>query len=325
MNKKLRKPTWEQLLSARGMKSSDLFRSSDDMPIDYFFCCSISSYDGHGMTNENLLLEPSYEAHAINLLTEHQRADLAHRYVLRMPGKGTDKLCNWHREHEIIKVLKAHGFADEVVYFDPMHGIKISEFIEHSHTVDIEDKDDIVQAVSALKQMHNQCILVPHRFDPYALLKQYEQYCSHRFVHFKNYEDIREQVLQNRFELESLQDPYVLVHADFTPENVLLTPDKTHLIDWEYAGMYDRHVDIPMFILYAMADTTLLHTMLSIYVDREPTHRELKRAYLYMALGGLVWSAWCEYKLQLGENPGDDYVQFQFDCAKRYTELAHAL
>ena len=40
-----------------------------------------------------------------------------------------------------------------------------------------------------------------------------------------------------------------LTHIDAVPDNFLFTGDEIRLIDWEYAGMQDVHVDIAMFAI----------------------------------------------------------------------------
>ena len=50
-----------------------------------------------------------------------------------------------------------------------------------------------------------------------------------------------------------------LCHFDAVPDNFLFVSGKDgseeiKLTDWEYAGMQDPHLDVAMFIIYAMYD-----------------------------------------------------------------------
>ena len=89
-----------------------------------------------------------------------------------------------------------------------------------------------------------------------------------------------------------------LTHIDAVPDNFLFVEkdgkEDIRLIDWEYAGMQDPHVDIAMFCRI--------------------------KIYCYIAIGGLLWSNWCEYKRTLGVEFGE-YSLRQYRYAKEYYRI----
>jgi thiamine kinase-like enzyme len=92
------------------------------------------------------------------------------------------------------------------------------------------------------------------------------------------------------------------------------------VIDWEYSGLADPIIDVAMFAIYAyynreQADRALYH-----YFGRQPTRLEETRLYMYMALCGLLWSLWTEYKQGLGDEFGD-YSLTQYRYMKDFYRI----
>lgn len=56
------------------------------------------------------------------------------RYIIRIPGEGTEQLINRAREHEVYRVVSPLGISEHVHYFDPASGIKIASYLEKTHT-----------------------------------------------------------------------------------------------------------------------------------------------------------------------------------------------
>ena len=96
------------------------------------------------------------------------------------------------------------------------------------------------------------------------------------------------------------------------------------LIDWEYAGMQDPHVDIAMFCIYALYDREQIDQLVDIYFENQCQIDVRIKIYCYIAACGLLWSNWCEYKRCLGVEFGE-YSLKQYRYAKEYYKLAYEL
>ena len=62
----------------------------------------------------------------------------------------------------------------------------------------------------------------------------------------------------------------VLTHIDAVPDNFLFVTDDQgqediRLIDWEYAGMQDPHVDIAMFAIYSLYNKEQIDELIRMY------------------------------------------------------------
>lgn len=116
----------------------------------------------------------------------------------------------------------------------------------------------------------------------------------------------------------------VLTHIDAVPDNFLLIDadgrEEVRLIDWEYAGMQDPHVDIAMFCIYAMYGREYVDRLIDAYFT-EGCGRETRiKIYCYIAACGLLWSNWCEFKRNLGVEFGEYSLQ-QYRYAKEYYRI----
>lgn len=93
-----------------------------------------------------------------------------------------------------------------------------------------------------------------------------------------------------------------------------------YLIDWEYAGMQDPHVDIAMFCIYSLYDRQQVDELIQMYFDDTCSDEIIIKIYCYIAVCGLLWSNWCEYKRQLGVDFGE-YSLRQYRYAKEYYRI----
>ena len=117
----------------------------------------------------------------------------------------------------------------------------------------------------------------------------------------------------------------VLCHIDAVPDNFLFSPgpdgrERLYMIDWEYAGMHDPHIDVAMFCIYAMYDRPQVDRLIDTYFP-EGCSREIRiKIYCYISACGLLWSNWCEYKRSLGVEFGA-YSLCQYRYAKDYYKI----
>ena len=84
--------------------------------------------------------------------------------------------------------------------------------------------------------------------------------------------------------------------------------------------MQDPHVDIAMFCIYSLYDRQQIDRLIQAYFP-EGCRRETRiKIYAYIAVCGLLWSNWCEYKRSLGVEFGE-YSLCQYRYAKEYYKI----
>ena len=64
------------------------------------------------------------------------------QYIIRVPGEGTEQMINRAQEHAVYNVIAPLGISEEVHYFDPMSGIKISSYLKGTHTCHSDDWEE---------------------------------------------------------------------------------------------------------------------------------------------------------------------------------------
>ncbi len=249
------------------------------------------------------------------------------KYIMRIPGEGTDRLINRHQEHTVYSVLDGKGICDNVVYINPENGYKITEFLEGARVCDPFCRNDIKKAMAKLRSFHECNFTVDHTFDIFEQIQYYESLWNGVPSEYKDYAVIKEQVFALRTYIDMQEPRYCLSHIDAVADNFLFVPttqgEEIHLIDWEYAGMQDPHVDIAMFCIYAMYDRLHIDALIDTYFTEGCTHSTRIKIYCYIAACGLLWSNWCEYKRILGVEFGEYSLQ-QYIYAKEYSKIAKA-
>ena len=240
------------------------------------------------------------------------------KYIMRIPGEGTDQLINRREEAQVYIAIDGKNICDEIVYINPDNGYKITEFLEGSRVCDPNNVDDLKMCMKKLKEFHALNLSVGHEFDIFKQINFYEKLWNGTSSVYKDYEKTKERVFKLRDYIEAHVEKKCLSHIDAVPDNFLFTESgDIRLIDWEYAGMQDPHVDIAMFCIYALYNKQQVDRLINIYFENKCDKETRLKIYCYIAACGLLWSNWCEYKRSLGVEFGE-YSLRQYRFAKDY-------
>lgn len=244
-------------------------------------------------------------------------------YVCRIPGAGTDLLINRRNEYNVYQAIAPLNICDDVVYLNPENGYKITMFYKDARVCDPTNANDVKRCMEKLREFHGSGIKTAHTFDPFERILFYESLWSSPSC-YKDYDSTKENVMRLKEYIDSIPKEYTLAHIDSVPDNFLFInkdgKEEIRLIDWEYSGMHDPHIDIAMFAVYAMYDEKNVNFLIdSYFVEGCPNDVRLK-IYAYVAICGLLWSNWCEYKRQMGIEYGE-YAMKQYRYAKDYYQI----
>ena len=121
--------------------------------------------------------------------------------------------------------------------------------------------------------------------------------------------------------IESLPREWKLTHIDAVPDNFLFIGNEIRLIDWEYASMQDPHLDIAMFAIYSLYNREDIDNLIDVYFEDGCEDAVRIKIYCYVAVCGLLWSNWCEYKRLCGVEFGE-YSLRQYRYAKEFYKIA---
>lgn len=243
------------------------------------------------------------------------------RYIMRIPGEGTDKLINRKEEADVYIRLHGKGICDDIVYINPENGYKITEYLEGARVCDCDNTDDLKRCMKKLREFHKKKLFVDHEFDIFRQIDFYESLWNGDDSVYKDYKKTKEKIFSLKEYIDEYAEEKVLTHIDAVPDNFLFCGDDIRLIDWEYAGMQDPHVDIAMFCVYALYNRGQIDRLIDIYFENTCTREVRIKIYCYVAACGLLWSNWCEYKRSLGIEFGE-YSLAQYRFAKDYYKIA---
>ena len=261
-----------------------------------------------GMTNRSFLFEC-----------------LGKKYIIRISGEGTDKLIDRIHEMESYRTISGKGLCDDVIYINAEDGYKITEFIDDTRVCDAENMKDIKECMAKLKQFHEMKLTADYEFDIFERIEYYESLWEGKPSEYRDYEATKANIFKLRKYIEEHVKERVLTHIDAVPDNFLFSPakdggERIQLIDWEYAGMQDPHVDIAMFSIYSLYEQPQIDNLIDVYFDGQCPEAMRIKIYCYVAACGLLWSNWCEFKRNLGVDFGE-YALLQYRYAKDYYKI----
>ncbi len=262
-----------------------------------------------GMTNRSFLIDCRGE-----------------KYIFRVPGAGTGRLISRREEADAYRAVQGRELCEDVLYLDPDSGYKLSRYIEGARVCDPLSPEDTAACMKKLRAFHRLGLKVGHEFDIFGHIDFYEGLWEGRPSAYPDYQNTKEKVFRLKPFLDAQAGEKVLTHIDAVPDNFLFYQNEggqreIRLIDWEYAGMQDPHVDIAMFCIYAMYDREQVDRLIGQYFTEGCPAETRVKVYCYIAACGLLWSNWCEYKHSLGIQFGA-YSLRQYQYAVDYYRIA---
>jgi len=243
------------------------------------------------------------------------------QYIARTPGEGTEKLILRKREYEVYKTIEPLNICDDVIYMNPETGIKITVYWQDAKVCDPFNEEDVKACMKVLRKFHASGLKVQHAFDIWERINFYERLWQGAPSKYADYQTTKANVSQLKDFVDNLSLDYVLTHIDAVPDNFLFIDghhdSEIRLIDWEYSAMQDPHLDIAMFAVYSMYEHDKVDELIDAYFTKGCEDIVRRKIYAYIAMCGLLWSNWCEFKLQMGVDFGE-YALKQYAFAKDY-------
>ena len=258
----------------------------------------------NGMTNRSFIFEVKGE-----------------RYIMRIPGEGTDEMINRREEADVYQTLIGESISDDIIYISPEKGYKITKFLEDSRVCNSENMEDVAKCMEKLRSFHQKELKVSHHFNLFEKIEFYESLWEGKSSVFKDYQETKTKVQELEKIIEALPKSMVLTHIDAVPDNFLFTKEgDIRLIDWEYAGIQDPHLDIAMFAIYSLYEKEQVDQLIELYFIDGCSEEIRMKIYCYIAISGLLWSNWCEFKRFCGVEFGE-YSLKQYRYAKEYYQI----
>ena len=249
------------------------------------------------------------------------------KYIMRIPGEGTGQLIDRRQEASVYEAINGTHISDDIAYINPENGYKITEYLEGARVCNPLDYEDVKKCMKCLKNFHALGLKADHEFRVFEQIEFYETLWNGEPSIYKDYGKTKENVFSLKSFIESHTGEKFLTHIDAVPDNFLFIKrdgqEEIRLIDWEYAGMQDPHVDIAMFCIYSLYNKRQIDRLIAAYFPEGCDDGTRIKIYCYIAVCGLLWSNWCEYKRSLGVEFGE-YSLRQYRYAKEYYRIVQA-
>ena len=242
-------------------------------------------------------------------------------YVYRHPGVGTDEIIDRSSEAFSQSVAKRLGIDETFVHEDPQRGWKISRFVPDCVEFDYHNRDHVERGLELVRRLHESGERSAWTFDVYAKAEEivgmlHEE--SRRA--FGDFDELRTSIAAlYEFVCDDGVEP-VLCHNDFYAPNFLVGDGFMYLIDWEYSAMSDYASDLGTFICCSDYDVEQADEAIALYFGREPSSRERRHCFAYVAISGYYWFVWALYKEETGDSVGDWlglWHRYAFEYAQR--------
>ncbi len=246
-------------------------------------------------------------------------------YIYRHPGVGTETYINRESEAYAQEMAKELKLDDSFIAMNKEEGWKISHYIEDSAVLDYHNPDQVKQALTKIKILHDAQIAGKFEFNLWkktmAFIEAIASKGRNDFADFDALHSLMERVYRLS---ESDGVPKVLCHCDFYDPNILISKGEMFLIDWEYAGVDDPASDIGTFIACSDYSEAEALEILTIYYGHQPTEEQTRHSLAYIALAAYYWFVWAIFQESNGSTVGE-YLYIWYRCSYQYGEKALAL
>ena len=219
------------------------------------------------------------------------------RYVLRIPGKGTELYIDRKVEIHNAKVAARAGVSAEVIYADTETGVMLSRHIDGIVTMTPDEfsiRDGAAaRAGVALKQMHGWKEPFQFRFELFAMIDEYLAILDERKAELPSgYAEVVKAAQPVREALERNPTKLAPCHCDPLCENFLDSGERMWIVDWEYSGMNDPLWDLGDLSIEAGFTPAQDMELMRAYCGAEPSKSEIGRMVIYKAMCDLLWTLW---------------------------------
>lgn len=225
------------------------------------------------------------------------------RYVLRLPGVGTERYIDRRQEAHNRAVAAELGVAPSLLYGDD-DGVQLTRFIDHAEPLDgaaLRHNPAQLRAVAdLLRRLHHSGRAFRGRVVLFPTLDRYLGLAPEPELL-----GLRRGVEPLRAGFEAGAQPLCPCHVDPAPANFLAAPGRLYLLDWEYAAMCEPLWDLAGLAMEADLAAAGEHQLLSAYCGR-PGAAVYERFAHYKLLLNLLAGAWAAVQIAAGKS-GHDY------------------
>lgn len=245
------------------------------------------------------------------------------KYVLRLPGEGTQELINRMDEEKSTKLACQLKIDAPCLFFSANDGCKVSHYIDSSFPMNeqlMQQSSNLKKAAQLLRRLHNcgQNTTVP--FEVFSMAANYEAIILKATVPlYDDYPIVKGRVMAIKQELDRIAPaPKVPCHNDLVIGNwVLSSKGRLYLVDWEYAGMNTAMWDVACLSLETAYDDAHDDELLTSYLERKPNKIDIKQFIAHKIFIDYLWTLWGLTRVPFDGQFMRDYAQMRYTRLKK--------
>jgi thiamine kinase-like enzyme len=247
------------------------------------------------------------------------------RYVLRIPGKGTEEYIDRAVEIHNAHVAARAGVSAEVIHADVDSGVMLTRHIDDTVTMTPDEfarrEGSPARAGEVLRRMHQWSEPFEFRFELFSMIDDYLRILDERKAELPDgYAGVVEAAQPVRVALERNEVKLAPCHCDPLCENFLDNGQRMWIVDWEYSGMNDPLWDLGDLSVEAGFTPAQDVEMLRAYCGGEPVAAQTGRMVIYKAMCDLLWTLWGLIQHSDG-NPAEDFWAYSIGRFERCKAL----
>jgi thiamine kinase-like enzyme len=269
---------------------------------------------GGGITNNNFLVTVGGEAGEPGV----------GRFVLRIPGQGTETFIDRERELRNHVAAAASGVTPPLLHLIQPGDCTVVPFIEgetmHPETI-AGHPDRLRKIVEAVGTYHRGAVF-DNEIHVFEMIRDYTAMArdvdAPRPAEFDHMYALAETI---ETAMERDKPAPAACHCDLLSENFILGRDgKMWIIDWEYGGMADPYFDLGDFCVEHPLTTAEEKSILAWYCGGPDEHR-YSRMQLHKLIADLWWSIWAMIQSKLSQLDFD-FFEYGMNRIRRFGDNA---
>ena len=249
------------------------------------------------------------------------------KFVIRIPGEGTDTFIDRERELSNHRAAAAAGVTPPLLHVIQPGDCTVVPFIEGEtmHPESIAGHPDrLEKIVDAMRTYHENAVFT-NEIRVFDMIRTYHG--MQKDVGAPRPSETDWMMAQSaRIEEAMKRDApaFTACHNDLLSENFILTPEgKMWVIDWEYGGMTDPYFDLGDFCVETPLTEAEEKAILEQYCRGWDEHR-YARMMLHKLVADYWWSIWAMIQATLSKLDFDFYAYGMDRIHRMERNAAHA-
>ena len=242
-------------------------------------------------------------------------------YVYRHPGKNAEGVIDRKKEAFAQRCARDLKIDETLIYIDSKRGWKISKLVDITDTFDFSNRNHVKALAEHLHNLHAANIVTGKAF---SYMEEADKLMGiikrNDYDSYLNISSKRKEIMSIIAGIEQDNWQISLCHNDIYEPNLLVSQDKVHLIDWEFAGDSDIGYDVCKLFAVLNPTPEQYDDFLKLYYNRPISETEKCHLVGCAAVVYYYWFVWGVYASKNGTSVSD-YVMVWYDKMNYFSKL----